>query len=78
MFTESGRLTDEHPLRELVCLEVLEEHSGVLDVGKTLRAGDNGVVQNLRARTVLTVETQVNQAGLTCACEHSHFVQSFG
>lgn len=41
--------SDEHPLRELIGLEVFIEKGGVLDVGKSVWIGDHGVVENLGA-----------------------------
>ena len=40
---------DEHPLWQLVRLEIFIEKSGVLDVGKSLWLRDHGVVQDLGA-----------------------------
>ena len=45
--TELRLLTDEHPLRKLVSLEILEEHGGVLDLSRTSGVSDDGVVENL-------------------------------
>lgn len=42
-------LTNEHPLGELVSLQIFVEHGGVLDLGKTVWARCNGVVENFRA-----------------------------
>ena len=45
-----GGLTDEHPLGELVRLEILIEEGGILDLGEAVGFFGHGVVQNLRAR----------------------------
>ena len=41
--------SDEHPLRELVGLEIFIEKGGVLDVGKSVGIGDHRVIENLGA-----------------------------
>lgn len=46
-------LTDEHPLRKLVSLEILKEQGGVLDLSRTFWLSDDGVEENFWARSML-------------------------
>ena len=72
-----GGLTDEHPLGELVRLEILIEEGGILDLGEAVGLFGHGVVQNLRARGGQSGNHRWRSLP-TCACERSRWHQSSG
>jgi hypothetical protein len=62
----SSALTNEHPLGELVILEILVEHGGVLDIGATGWVAYNPVVQNLGTRSVSKLESDKEGDAYLC------------